>query len=236
MLDTPLPSDEPLTMLDKLKMHGQRIANEKHRYFWNLFAGRLAWEWQQLRKRFSPSSELAPTTQFHSATIEQAFRQACEVYQTPHLAGKLVLFRPKLKPMHVFGPNRMINVDRRFIYPDNGWSRFVDEVEVHEVPGDHDGMVLEPSVRVLGAKLRRTIDQAEAAYERRHAPAPRNVAVTTEGMARGRAEVGVPWRWWGGGGGRVGSTASGPTRWRSARASLACAWRLAPTAAASAAW
>jgi hypothetical protein len=51
---------------------------------------------------------------------------------------------------------------------------------VHEVPGDHDGMVLEPSVRVLGAKLRRAIDQAEAAYERRHAPMPRNVAVTTE--------------------------------------------------------
>ncbi len=180
MLDTPLPSDEPLTMLDKLKMHGQRIAKEKHRYFWNLFAGRLAWEWQQLRKRFSPQAESAPTTQFHSATIEQAFRQACEAYQTPHLAGKLVLFRPKLKPMHVFGPNRMINVDRRFIYPDNGWSHFVDEVEVHEVPGDHDGMVLEPSVRVLGAKLRRAIDQAEAAYERRHAPATRSVAVTTE--------------------------------------------------------
>jgi hypothetical protein len=123
---------------------------------------RIAWEWNKLRRRLSGEAEPAAPAQFHSAAIEQAFRRACDVYLTPNYDGRLVLFRPKLKPTHVFGPNRMINVDRRFIFPDNGWSQHVADVEVHEVPGDHDSMVLEPNVRVLGARLRQAINFAEA--------------------------------------------------------------------------
>jgi hypothetical protein len=32
---------------------------------------------------------------------------------------------------------------------------------VHEVPGDHDAMVLEPNVRVLAGQLRGCIEDAE---------------------------------------------------------------------------
>ncbi|MGC3972489.1 MAG: thioesterase domain-containing protein [Pirellulales bacterium] len=170
MLDTPLPRSEALTTSDKIKMHMQRIVREKHRYFWNFVAGRATWEWKQLRRRLGCNvAETTSNVQFHSAVIEQAFRDACEVYQTPEYDGRLDLFRPKLAPTHVFGPDRMINVDRRFIYHDNGWSRHVKEVHVVEVPGDHDGMVLEPNVRVLGARLRKAIADAEAAYTARHA-------------------------------------------------------------------
>ena len=38
---------------------------------------------------------------------------------------------------------------------------YADQVDVHEVPGDHDGMVLEPNVRVLAARLRQSIEAAE---------------------------------------------------------------------------
>ena len=41
---------------------------------------------------------------------------------------KLTLFRPKLKPTHVFGPGRQINVERRFLSHDNGWGAFADDV------------------------------------------------------------------------------------------------------------
>jgi len=34
------------------------------------------------------------------------------------------------------------------------------------VPGDHDSMVLEPNVRVLAARLRRIIDEAETPVTR----------------------------------------------------------------------
>lgn len=191
MLDTPLPRSELLTKLDKVKMHVQRIGRERHRYFWNLVFGRLTWEWQQLRRRFGTAEAPAPQTQFHSETIEAAFRAACEVYQPPQFDGKLYLFRPKLNPTHIFGPDRMINLDRRFIYHDNGWSRHVREVSVTEVPGDHDSMVLEPNVRVLGARLRKAIDQAEALQAAHSAPArkKRPIDVTLARSAAERVEA-----------------------------------------------
>jgi len=45
---------------------------------------------------------------------------------------------------------------------DNGWGRHARTVDVHEVPGNHTTMVLEPNVKVLAARLRSTLDAAEA--------------------------------------------------------------------------
>ena len=45
---------------------------------------------------------------------------------------------------------------------DNDWGLVAPQVEVHEVPGDHDSMVLEPNVRVLAALMGRAIEEAEA--------------------------------------------------------------------------
>jgi thioesterase domain-containing protein len=45
---------------------------------------------------------------------------------------------------------------------DNDWGLYVPHVEVHEVPGDHDNMVLEPNVRVLAGQMRDAIEAAEA--------------------------------------------------------------------------
>jgi len=36
------------------------------------------------------------------------------------------------------------------------------DLSIHEVPGDHDSMVLEPNVRVMAARLRALIQNAEA--------------------------------------------------------------------------
>jgi thioesterase domain-containing protein len=58
------------------------------------------------------------------------------------------------------------NAQREFLFHDNGWGAFVDRVDVHEVPGDHDSMVLEPNVRVLAAKLRKCIQEIESASPR----------------------------------------------------------------------
>ncbi|NCT13227.1 MAG: hypothetical protein GW767_10865, partial [Rhodobacterales bacterium] len=43
------------------------------------------------------------------------------------------------------------------------WTANAPRVEVIEVPGDHDSMVLEPNVRVLAARMRRVIAAAERA-------------------------------------------------------------------------
>lgn len=191
MLDTPLPRSEQLTTRDRLRIQWQRFAREKHRYVWNFVAGRVKWEWEQLRKRlFGVVEPAAAEAQFRSATIEQAFRAACDIYQPPEYDGKLWLFRPQLRPTHVFGPDRMINADRRFIYHDNGWSRHVADVEVQVVPGDHDSMVLEPNVRVLGARLRKAIEQAEADFKTRRNAVSSSLTVVERANHEQFAEIG----------------------------------------------
>jgi thioesterase domain-containing protein/acyl carrier protein len=164
LLDTPLPVSRELWLSEKVQMHLQLIARQKHRYFWNWISNRAKWEYQKLVKRFRPESAPSEPAQYHSATIHQAFLRACDLYQVPDYHGKMLLLRPRQKPTHVFGPDRMINHDRRFIFPDNGWSQHGVDVDVQEVSGDHDSMVLEPNVRTLAAKLRKAIDRAEAAY------------------------------------------------------------------------
>ena len=47
------------------------------------------------------------------------------------------------------------------MFDDNDLTRFAPELEVIEVPGDHDSMVLEPNVRVMAAKLKAVIARAE---------------------------------------------------------------------------
>ena len=74
----------------------------------------------------------------------------------------VTLFRPKLDEAHVLGPGRVLNSGLEYVYYDNGWGKVVGSVAVHEVPGTHDSMVLEPNVRVLAARLRACIQQAEA--------------------------------------------------------------------------
>ena len=49
------------------------------------------------------------------------------------------------------------------MFADNDLTQFAPALVTIEVPGDHDSMVLEPNVRVLAAKLRAVIAEAENA-------------------------------------------------------------------------
>jgi thioesterase domain-containing protein len=119
--------------------------------------------------------------------IEAAFYRALERYQVEPRPFDVKLFRPRLRPVHTFGGGGMINSDRRRIYHDNGWGRFVRSVEVFEMPGDHDNMVLEPNVRILATNLRRCIEAARLAIRRASEPPPdaRAAGATKETGARG---------------------------------------------------
>ena len=84
----------------------------------------------------------------------------------PRKHAAVHLFRPKLPVAYDLGEGRRINHERSYVFEDNGWTPFVREVVVAEVPGDHDSMVLEPNVRVLARRLREVVEQAEAAQRR----------------------------------------------------------------------
>jgi thioesterase domain-containing protein len=166
LLDTPLPKDEPLTLKDRLIIHQQNLAKQGPLYAVNWLRAKREWkrtEFEREQKRLAQEHAPGKGHDFHSQVIEAAFIRALEGYELQPQPFDVVLFRPKLKPTHQLGPGRAINVHRRFVYHDNGWTPYVRRVEVNEVPGDHDSMVLEPSVRVLAARMREAINAAERA-------------------------------------------------------------------------
>ena len=77
---------------------------------------------------------------------------------------------------YVLGPDRVLSRAMDWVWPDNGWSPWAHGVDVFEVPGDHDSMVLEPNVRVMVARLREQIDQAEPDEPRELPTAPGRTA------------------------------------------------------------
>ena len=167
LLDTPLPYRDPITFLDKLSIHGQRIRRRGPGYFVDWFKDRIAWEIEQRRKRGGPGEVEAH--RFHNEAIERAFRTALGRYKMSRYEGTLHLFRPKLPVVYELSGGRKANQWREIVHEDNGWSRYCEDVRVFEVPGDHDSMVLEPNVRVLAAKIAEAVEEAEHEVSRRTA-------------------------------------------------------------------
>ncbi len=161
MLDTPaalLP--KPLSLKDRATIQLQRIESKGAMYFAEWAQNRVEWELGKIRSRIDGPEERGET-EFHNEAIEAAFRRALARYEIPQWEQPLVLFRPPLEKAYVLGPGRILNHDREYVYQDNGWGHYCDFVQVHEVPGDHDSMVLEPNVRVMARKLRAIIESAE---------------------------------------------------------------------------
>ena len=163
MLDSLLPqSPEILRRSDKVRIHWQRLCRGRSKYIAEWIRNKIRWKRQQRKKQADGQSQGEDPALFRSAAIEDAFRAALPQYQMRHYPGTLILFRPKLDEAHVLGGGRIVNVHREFVHPDNGWGRYADRVEVFEVPGDHDSMVLEPNVRVLARRLAETIHGSES--------------------------------------------------------------------------
>jgi thioesterase domain-containing protein len=76
-------------------------------------------------------------------------------------SGPLTLFRPPLDRHWPVANGRWVSQAREYVFPDNDWSHWAPQIDVQEVPGDHDSMVLEPSVRVLADRLRTCLNTAE---------------------------------------------------------------------------
>ncbi|MDP6410097.1 MAG: SDR family NAD(P)-dependent oxidoreductase, partial [Planctomycetota bacterium] len=161
LLDTPLPQAEPLTLSDKLMLHLQRLRREGAGYVTSWISDRIEWERAQRGARsngvaHAPADPLA----FNNDGVEAAFRLALTRYQLRPCEGAITLFRPRLDNAYDVGRGRYLTAGRDFVYHDNGWGRHAPRVEVHEVPGDHDSMVLEPNVRALAARLQACIAAA----------------------------------------------------------------------------
>jgi thioesterase domain-containing protein/NAD(P)-dependent dehydrogenase (short-subunit alcohol dehydrogenase family)/acyl carrier protein len=162
MLDTPVPHRPPLTARDRARIQLDEIRTKGPGYFGEWAEKRVQWELGKLRKRFEEPEPDANVAEFHNDKMETAFRAALGRYQLARYDGDVLLYRPRLSPRWTLPDGTMIDKDRHYMQPDNGWTPWVRSLEVVEVPGDHDAMVLEPNVRVLARRMRKAIESAEA--------------------------------------------------------------------------
>jgi acyl transferase domain-containing protein/thioesterase domain-containing protein/acyl carrier protein len=186
LLDTPLPQRTPLSREDRAKIQLLELRKKGATYVGEWAKRRLDWEMQKLRQRFEEPEPDDRADEFRSEVIGNAFKAALPGYRMKRYEGPVVLFRPKLAPAWVIGDGKMIDKERHYIVPDNGWTPWVSSLEVLEVPGDHDSMVLEPNVRVLARKLRKCIDVVEKKGTKKKKPKGER-AGATQGQPTGAA-------------------------------------------------
>jgi thioesterase domain-containing protein/acyl carrier protein len=157
LLDTPLPMRPALSRADKAAIKWAEIKAEGPAYLLRWARARWAWEMQKRR----PKTDADSPAQFHNAAIEAAFRHAIAVYDLPVWQGAAVLFRPPLDRKWQVTGGKWVSSAKEYVFDDNDLTRFAPALEVIEVPGDHDSMVLEPNVRVMAARLKSVIAHAE---------------------------------------------------------------------------
>ena len=157
MLDTPLPVRRPLSKRDRIAIQMLELKEKGPAYLTRWVSNRIKWE---ISKRRGTAVTDAPA-QFHNAEIEAAFLSAVETYELQMWDGPLLLYRPPLEGKWQVAPDRLVNSERAYVVHDNDWSDWAPKVEVFEVPGNHDSMVLEPNVRVLASRIRDAITDVE---------------------------------------------------------------------------
>ncbi|MCM2503049.1 SDR family NAD(P)-dependent oxidoreductase [Aureimonas altamirensis] len=162
MLDTPLPTQPAISQLDRFDMKLQDIRRNKLSFVSQWWRNRMLWE-KEKRERESAAAGETGGEQFHNHNIEAAFRRALELYNVRPYGGTVHLFRPVPDVVYRLRDGRRLQEGRTIVLDDNGWTPHVDELVVSIVPGDHDGMVLEPCVRVLAQRMRQCLAEAEAA-------------------------------------------------------------------------
>lgn len=164
LLDTPLPVRRPLSRRDRAVIQWLELKRKGPGYIVKWAVSRLKWELAKRRGR--PVEQVQETgPQFHNAAIEEAFLAAVASYDLKSWGGNLVLLRPPLRSHWQVSGGRMIDSQRAYVVADNDWGEWASGLSVHEVPGDHDSMVLEPNVRVLAARLLSEVEAAEAGHD-----------------------------------------------------------------------
>ena len=162
MLDTPLPVRPGLKRIDKLLMKQQDIRRKGPRYIVEWAVQR--WQWEMSKRSQTQTDAIEGS--FNNRQIEMAFRGAVAQYQLQPWDGPLTLFRPPLDRHWKVSGGNWVSQEREYVFNDNDWSGWASGLQVIEVPGDHDSMVLTPNVRALAKHLNRLVREADHAHLR----------------------------------------------------------------------
>jgi acyl transferase domain-containing protein/thioesterase domain-containing protein/acyl carrier protein len=159
MLDTPIPVRPVLNSRDKILIKLREIRTRGVAYLGEWARSRLLWELQ--RRKLPDRQTPDAASEFNNLKIETAFRQALIAYDPKPWRGPLVLLRPPLDRHWKVSGGNWVSRQREYVFDDNAWSGWAPNLQVVEVPGDHDSMVLAPNVSVLAARLQEIINRAD---------------------------------------------------------------------------
>ncbi|MBL9052327.1 MAG: alpha/beta fold hydrolase, partial [Tabrizicola sp.] len=161
LLDTPMPVPPPLSRADRAMIKLLELRQGGPRFVADWLRRRI--EWERSRKALAAGEPDPTVPSFHNAAIEAAFRRAVGVYQLERWDdGRVVLYRPALDRRWKVTGGNWVSGEKEYVFADNQWTAFAPGLEVVEVPGNHDSMVLEPNVRVLATRMLKAIAKAEA--------------------------------------------------------------------------
>ncbi|MGR3499572.1 MAG: type I polyketide synthase [Limimaricola soesokkakensis] len=159
LLDTPLPVRPSLSLRDRIAIQAIELRRGGLRYPAQWASRRLRWEID--RRRFGRDAA-RPVENQADAALETAFYVASAAYRLEPWDGPMTLFRPPLKGQWRLPGGRLVNKERQYVVHDNFWGEWASALEVVEVPGDHDTMVLEPNARALAARMKAALESAVA--------------------------------------------------------------------------
>jgi thioesterase domain-containing protein len=161
LLDT--PAERPaLDWRDRLAIQVQRLRAQGIGYVATWARARWRWELGRITAGYAEPPPPQTPAEFRSRQIERGFREALVHHELRPYAGHLTLFRPPLDSTYALPRGRAADASRNVVDPYNHWLPYVTGgIDVHVVPGDHDGMVLEPNVRVLAAKVKACLEAAQ---------------------------------------------------------------------------
>ncbi len=157
LLDTPLPRRPQLSRPDKALIKLAELRSKGLGYFGEWLRSRIAWE---IAKRKPRPAEDRDHSGFNNRKIELAFLRAVGNYEVQPWEGKVTLYRPVLDRHWRVTKGKWVSREREYVFADNDWTRYAPALRVIEVPGDHDSMVLDPNVSVLGKAVRDQLAEA----------------------------------------------------------------------------
>lgn len=156
LFDTPLPVRPKLSRYDKVLMKLSEFRQKGPGYFREWMQARRDWHAHLARQKAD-----TPEGGFNNQKIERAYYQAVESYTVAPYDGSVLLLRPPLEKLWKVSGGIWVDSEREYVYHDNQWGQYMRDLEVVEVSGDHDSMVLVPHVRNLAAELRSRLTRAD---------------------------------------------------------------------------
>jgi acyl transferase domain-containing protein/thioesterase domain-containing protein/acyl carrier protein len=194
LLDTPIRNDRHFSFPDRVSMALQGVRRGGLSFLVEKVRSRIAWERERRQGRgagFPEFQAAESAVSFQSEQIGAAFLRALERYRVPTVDVHVDLFRPRLDVRFELSRGRRVDGQREYVREDNFWTPYVSSIGVHEVPGNHDSMVLEPNVRVLVSSIRRALEKAGSSPSRNPVfptdPEPRTEAHEESGAPLRRA-------------------------------------------------